>query len=81
MVEICQDYMFLRRFIPKKFLFIKRSGHSFIPKIEESLKIDWSMNHHLYYQFPQIKHGVIVFIFPEMIKMCLEMRKNIKCNY
>ena len=55
MVEICQDYVFLKRFIQKKFLFIERSGHSFIPKIEESLKIYWSMNHHLYYQFPQKK--------------------------
>ena len=76
MVEICQDYMFLKRFIPKKFLFIKRSGHSFIPKIEQSLKIYWSINQHLYYRFLQRNHGVIVLFLPEMIKMCLEMRKK-----
>ena len=73
--------MFLKRFIPKKKRFIRRSCHSFIPKIKGFLKINWSMNQHLYYQFLHRKYGVIVFIFPEMVKMCLEMRKNGKCDY
>ena len=69
--------MFLKRFFPEKFLFMKRSCNRFIPKIEQFLKVHWSMNQHLYYQFLQRKHGDIVLIFPEMVNM----RKNDKCDY
>ena len=41
---------------------------------------DFSIDQYVSYHFNQNKHGVIVLIFSEMIKMCVEIRKNGKCD-